>query len=91
MARLGDDLAVALHRQALADKTSDLEQAQDGKLGRQRFGLTIDGDLDHDSTDEWCGRKSYHAWGLTFPAPGAKFAALSADLINSLRALNKYG
>jgi len=29
--------------------------------------------------------------GLTFPAAGAKFARPSADLINSLRALNKYG
>jgi hypothetical protein len=29
--------------------------------------------------------------GLTFPAPSANFRSLRADLINSLRALNKYG
>jgi hypothetical protein len=91
VAGLGHDLAVALDREALANEAACLEQGEHREFGSQRFGLAVEEDLDHGLRRAETRQKSYHAGRLTFPFTDANFRALSADLINSLRALNKYG
>jgi len=63
MARPGHDFAVALDRQPFAGEATCLKQRKDGETGRQRFGLAVDDELDHDGAKRRYGRKSYHvAW-----------------------------